>query len=294
MPIPVYEMQLHATMDKLSNNELVEIDPTWIEEAGENFKAALRKQLTPQDRPFILRMSNIGRAACQLQMEKSGAKKSRLPYNHITRMMLGDATECIMDVLLKAAKLPVTGGKNKVTLELAGTKINGEDDIELDGRIYDIKSCSPWAYDNKWQNYSDMKKSDGFGYVAQLAGYGVAQGKVPGGWIVMNKSTGEVRIMEVNMDADESTEALLGAAETIRKITTDAPFERMFKTVPETFYGKPTGNERTPQECKFCDFLTSCWPEAVYRPQTGSKAKSPQYYWYVKYQEKEEEASNEQ
>lgn len=294
MPIPIYEMQLHATLDRLSNNEPVEIDDAWIEEAGEQFKAALRKQLTPQDRPFVLRMSNIGRPACQLQMEKSGASKSRMPYNHITRMMLGDATECIMDVLLKAAKLPVTGGKNKVTLNLAGVDINGEDDIELDGRIYDIKSCSPWAFDNKWRSYNDMKKSDGFGYVAQLAGYAVAQGKVPGGWIVMNKSTGEIRIMEVNMGREEATEALVAASETVRKLTTDAPFQRMFEAVPETFYGKPTGNMRVPQECGFCDFLTSCWPDAVYRPQAGSKAKDPKYFWYAQYNEKEEDALNEQ
>ena len=63
------QSKLDATNDKLSNDEFdgLTIEDSWIEDAGEEFKAALRKQLTPQDRDFRLRMSNIGKPLCQLQ-----------------------------------------------------------------------------------------------------------------------------------------------------------------------------------------------------------------------------------
>lgn len=281
--IPLYELQLHATLDKLSNGEPVAFDEAWIEHAGESFKAALRKQLTVEARPFVLRMSNIGRPACQLQMDKAGAPKGRMSYNHIVRMMLGDATECIVELLMKVASLPITGGKNKVTLNIGGVDINGEDDIDLDNKTFDVKSCSPWAYENKWRSYPDMKSGDDFGYVAQLAGYATAQGKQTGGWIVMNKSTGEIKILEHHMREEELSEVLGKAAETVKKVSQDAPFERCFEPEDETFYSRKTGNKRLAQTCHFCDFRKTCWPDAVYRPQGGSKAQSPKLYWYSDY-----------
>ena len=56
------QQQLEMTLDKLSNDEFdgLTIDEAWIEAAGEEFKAALRKHLTPQEKDFRLRMSNVG------------------------------------------------------------------------------------------------------------------------------------------------------------------------------------------------------------------------------------------
>jgi len=73
MSINTLEAKLRMTMDKLSNGEPVECKDEWIEAAGEMFKEGLRKQLNRKNEPFRLRMSNIGRPTCQLQMEKAGA-----------------------------------------------------------------------------------------------------------------------------------------------------------------------------------------------------------------------------
>ena len=67
-------------------------------------------------------MSNLGRPVCQLQREKAGEEKEVMPYNHIVRMMLGDAVECIMEVLLRVAGLNITGGKEEAELEVHGQK----------------------------------------------------------------------------------------------------------------------------------------------------------------------------
>lgn len=196
MSISILEAQIRRSLDKLSNGEAVEFEDQWIEDAGEMFKDALRKQLSGRENEFRLRMSNIGRPSCQLQMEKAGAERSRMPYNHVVRMMLGDAVECIMEVILRVSGANITGGKSQAEFNIADTTINGEDDIEIDDKVYDTKSASPWAYDNKWaEGWHGLAKDDAFGYTAQLLGYAQGLGKQPGGWIVVNKSTGEVRVV---------------------------------------------------------------------------------------------------
>lgn len=280
------EASIRFALDKLSNDEgddLV-VDDAWIEEAGEQFKDTLRRQFRRQPEEFRLRMSNIGRPVCQLQMAKSGAKAKRKPYNHIVRMIHGDIFECVMDVILKIAKANITGGKNKVQLDLAGQTIKGEDDIHIDDMVWDIKSASPWAYDNKWsRGYAGLKQEDSFGYVGQLVGYAKAQGKKPGGWIVGNKSTGEIMVVEMSATPNEIDHILMEMEHTVSTVANDKPLERQFEPQPDTFRGVPTGLRRLdPKTCGFCDFVQSCWPNAVYKAQPSSTAKSPPYYWYIK------------
>lgn len=289
MTFQLYQPKLHMVMEKLSNGEQVAIDDEWIEAAGEMFKAALRKQLKPEPRTFVLRMSNIGKPLCQLQLEKAGMKKSRLPYNHVMKMLLGDATECIIEVLLRAAEFNITGGKSKVTLKVAGTEINGEDDIEIDGKVFDTKSSSPWAFHQKWDSWETLKSDDSFGYIPQMIGYSHGQGKKAGGWIVVNKSTGEVRILEIDPTDADVKAVLERIADTVTKINSDAPFEPCFKAEKEKFRTKPTGNTKVPLTCTYCSFMSHCWPNAQYKPQAGSQAQNPKYVWYDKYIEPKKE-----
>lgn len=282
MPLPMLEAAVHLTLEKISNSEEVEIKDEWIEDAAAMFRASLYKQFRPSQRTFMLRMSNIGRPACQLQMEKMGAVRTRWPYNHVVKMLLGDATEAIMEVVLRAAGLNVTGGKNQVAMDFDGVEVRGENDIEIDDKVFDTKSASPWAFQNKFADFETLRQDDAFGYIPQLVGYSISQGKQPGGWIVVNKASGEVKILEVELSQKEIDDIVLGMHDTVKKITTDAPFERCFEPEAEKFRGKPTGEYRLPSTCGFCSFLGKCWPEAEYKPQTGSQAQNPRYYWYVK------------
>ena len=283
MTFQLYQPKLHMMLEKLSNGEPVEVKDEWIEDAGEMFKAALRKQLRPQPREFVIRMSNVGKPLCQLQMDKAKAPKSRMPYNHVVRMMLGDATESIMEVLLRMAGFNITGGKSQVTMKFGDIEVNGEDDIEIDGKVFDTKSSSPWAFHQKWDSWETLKSDDSFGYIPQMIGYSYGQGKKPGGWIVVNKSTGEVRILEIDPSSVEVKAVLEQMADTVRKINSDAPFEKCFKPEPEKFRSKPTGNKLVPKTCTFCSYMSQCWPDAVYKPQAMSQAKDPKYVWYAKY-----------
>jgi hypothetical protein len=280
------QVAIRHTLEKLSNDEgedLV-IDDAWIEEAGEQFKATLRRQFRREKEDFRLRMSNIGRPLCQLQMAKSGVAPTRKPYNHIVRMIHGDIFECVMDVILKVAKVNITGAKTKVKLEVAGETIKGEDDIHIDDKVYDIKSSSPWAYDNKWSlGYEGLKKEDSFGYVGQIVGYAKAQDKEPGGWVVGNKSTGEIMVVEMDAPQHEIDRVMLKIEDTVKKVSTNVALERQFEPEMDTWRGKPTGRLRlNPKTCGFCDYVHKCWPNAEYAPHPDSTAKNPPSYWYLK------------
>lgn len=286
MSLNILEHQLHMVLDKLSNGEPVEYEESWIEEAGEMFKDTLRKQLEPREDGFRIRMSNVGRPSCQLQHEKAGTPKSKNPYNNIVRFMLGDATEVLVELYLKLARVNITGGKDKVQLDVGETTILGENDVEIDDKIYDTKSSSPWAYDNKWaMGWEGVAKDDAFGYVPQLLGYSDASNKEPGGWLVVNKSTGEIKVVDAEFTDADKRAIRNKIASNVELITTDAPFEKCFEPQDEYFRKQLTPNKRLPINCTFCNYLHACWPDAKYRPQTGSKAQSPRHYWYAEYEE---------
>lgn len=280
------EKRIQMVLDQLSNHESSQliIKDEWIEEAGEQFKDTMRRQFGRESEAFRLRMSNIGRATCQLQLARDGAVAHRKDYNFMTRMMLGDACESILDVILRIAGANITGSKDKVKLQLGEHLIKGEDDIEIDNKVYDIKSCSPWAFDNKWKKgYSELAEHDDFGYVPQLVGYAAAKGKVPGGWIVMNKSTGEILVVEYTATKKEYLQTLDRMEATADLIASDAPFKRCFEPVEEYFSRTPTDSLKLGMECGFCDFVHTCYPKAQYLPVKQSKAKAPPHKWYVRY-----------
>lgn len=288
-----YEIRLHRLLERLSNNEnddlLADKKNVYqiIDDAGEMWKEAMAKQLLREpEANFRIRGSNAGRPLCQLQMEKMGKPRSRMPYNHIVRMMHGDAIECIIEVLLRVADFNITGGKDKVSLKVKDTEIKGESDIDIDDAVWDTKSASPWAFSHKWSDgFEGLADNDDFGYVDQLMVYSMAQKKKAGGWIVVDKSTGHVKFVECPDDPKRKKSTL---KEIINKIDNiDGDFKRCFEPQDETFNRKPTGSKRLPEQCSFCSYLGSCWPKAKHLPQTMSKAKNPRYYWYTQYEGEE-------
>ena len=50
------------------------------------------------------------------------------------QMLHGYMIEEIMTLILKVANANITGGKEKVSLDLEGVTIKGEDDIQIEGR----------------------------------------------------------------------------------------------------------------------------------------------------------------
>ena len=251
------------------------------DKVASDVKAALFKQFDsgPRDE-FRLRMSNIGRPTCQLWFEKNDPKdKTPMPPHFLMNMIIGDIVEAVFKGLLRSAGVEFKDN-DKVTLKLSnGHEIKGEYDMELDGRINDVKSASPWSYNNKFSDFQTLAKHDSFGYVSQLVGYATAANKEVGGWWVVNKGNGEFKYVEAS---EVDTGAVLQQIEeTVDYIEQDQPFKRCFEPVPETFYKKPSGNLTLSTECSFCSYKHKCWPNLQTRPSLVSKAKDPALVDYV-------------
>lgn len=244
-------------------------------------EAAMNKQFNsgPRDE-FRLRMSNIGKPKCQLWFEKNDPEdKTPFPPAFLMNMILGDIVEAVFKGLLRASGVDFKDN-DKVTLELPnGQKIHGEYDMELNGKIDDVKSASPWSYDNKFASLDALAQGDSFGYVAQLVGYAVAAGKGVGGWWAINKANGQFKYVDAS---EVDKEAVLADIQSLADyIDNDEPFERCYEPVEETFYRKKTGNWVLPSGCKFCSFKHKCHTNLQPRPSIPSKSKNPQEVDYT-------------
>ena len=250
-------------------------------QVASDVEAALNKQFNsgPRDE-FKLRMSNIGKPKCQLWFEKNDPEdKTPLPPHFLMNMILGDIVEAVFKGLLRAAGQEFKDNDH-VTLKLKnGKEINGEYDMEMDGKIDDVKSASPWSYKNKFASFDALAQGDSFGYIAQLVGYATAAGKDVGGWWVVNKGNGEFKYVDAS---EVDKEAVLDDIQSlVDYIDSDAPFERCFEPVPETYYRKPTGNIVLPSACKFCNFKHKCHPTLKTVPSLASKSANPPEVDYV-------------
>lgn len=279
-----YEVQIREYLSKLSAGEAPPVDDTLIDQACEDFRNALVKQFTrDNERNFTVRMSNAGRPRCQLWFQKNHPEEGQaFSYDFIMKMLLGDTIEVLSLLLMRSAGIPVESYHGKVELTFDDDVfIQGEYDVVIDGKVWDIKSASPFAFEHKFKSFEDVKNDDSFGYVAQGFGYANASGMPFGGWIVINKSTGEWKFVEADNSYSEEYKGVI--KDTINYIATDKDFERCFDEIEETFRSKPTGNKYIAKECMYCDYKFKCWPTLQYRQVAASQAKNKPWRYYTVY-----------
>ncbi len=276
------ELKLHQFMTDAANGKSTFTEEQAKDIGAEVADAVLRQFGSGKSRDeFTLRMSNIGRPTCQLWFQKNHPDKALpKPTTFVMNMMIGDIVEAVFKGLLKAASVEFED-TDKVSLEVGdtnGTRVSGSYDLVIDGAVDDVKSASPWSYQNKFDSFATLAKGDGFGYVGQLAGYAKASGKRVGGWWVVNKGNGEFKYVPADgLDLDKELDKIKSTVETVN----NNEFKRCFSPVPEFFRGKPTGNKVLNDNCRFCDFRYECWPTMVEEPSRMSKAKDPKTVAYI-------------
>ena len=260
--------------------------PSYLfDEFADLSRKALEKHFTRKKEDFRLRMSNVGKPLCQLQMQAKGVEPEKPSHDFIVRMIIGDMLEALVIVLLKAAKIEVKSQHQKVSLGVGDRQIEGEYDIELDDGIYDIKSVSPFSFTTKFNpdnGYDKIKQSDSFGYISQGHGYGMAANKPFKGWIAINKTTGEIVFTDSKHTDEEKKEVYSKIYNTSVALLDEKPFERCFTDVEEVYYSKPTGNRTLGIECSYCPYKHDCWDNLEFRRQLPSKGKNPKWIWYTK------------
>ena len=136
-------LKVQKYLDSISKQP-AKLDKKLVEEFGEACKNALLKQFQEErNSKFELRMSNVGRPLCQLQMEAKGIKGEGQPYNNKMRNTFGDLIEALAIFVMKSAGVNVKNEQKKVTYKFNGDSIEGRQDVEIDEKIWDIKSASP-------------------------------------------------------------------------------------------------------------------------------------------------------
>ena len=251
-----------------------------VKQVAEDISEALMRQFGEGKKRdnFKLRMSNIGRATCQLWYDKNKPEVALpKPTTFVMMMMIGDIVEAVFKAILTESKVKFKDSEH-VELKLKDDSIiNGTTDLEIDGAIDDIKSASSWSYTHKFKSFHDLNSMDDFGYVAQLAGYAKALNKKAGGWWVINKANGDFKYVKSEIDMDEEYNKIQKVSDKIR----ENKFTRCFEPEKETFYGKETGNTVLNKTCSFCDYRKDCWPTLISMPAVKSKAREPKIVDYV-------------
>jgi hypothetical protein len=276
------ELKLHQFMTDAANGKSTFTEEQAKSIGAEVAEAVLRQFGSGKSRDeFTLRMSNVGRPTCQLWFQKNHPEKALpKPSTFVMNMMIGDIVEAVFKGLLKAASVEFED-TDKVSLTVGDsndTRVSGSYDLVIDGAVDDVKSASPWSYQNKFDSFGTLAKGDGFGYVGQLAGYAKASGKRVGGWWVVNKGNGDFKYVPADgLDLDKELDKIKSTVETVN----NNEFKRCFSPVPEFFRGKPTGNKVLNDNCRFCDFRYECWPTMVEEPSRMSKAKDPKTVAYI-------------
>ena len=272
------EVAIHSFLQNVMLGK-ASMDEAITDLIAKDVKEAVSRQFSGEKRKFKLRMSNIGRKRCQLWFEKN-SPESRLadsPY-FVINMILGDIVEAVFKGLLRASKVDFEDSEH-VELETKHKKVEGTYDLVLNGKVDDVKSTSPWAYENKFTDFATLQSKDSFGYVAQLVGYAKAKGVPVGGWWAINKANGSFKYVSANgVDMESEYKKI---EDTISYVENDEPFERCYEPVEETYYGKPSGNKKLGIECSFCNYRETCWDNLQVLPSKVSKSANPPLINYV-------------
>ena len=286
---------------KMATDDSVAVSDKLIDEFGEMCKDAFRKQFTnKREKSFRARMSNIGKPLCQLQMEKSNAEPEGQPYNNKMRNTFGDLIEALAVTIIKASGIKVDSTQKSVSYNMDKSKIDGTYDIEIGNSIYDIKSASPWAFEHKFGDeggFNSIVEDDSFGYLSQGYLYSESENKRFGGWIVINKSTGEWLVTETPTEDEKYKNIAINLSkENLHALDEGKPFRRCFSDIEETFRKIPTGNKVLGIVCSFCPYKFPCWgkDKLQYLPQQQSKGKSPKWVYYTEVNNPRETSENTQ
>lgn len=234
------------------------------------------------NRPFTIRMSSIGKPLCILQMEKAKAPRVEDEWNHPLRMFFGGVIEATTVAILKHAGINVEQEQFPCVLDIAGIKITGTGDLVIDGAVWDVKSASQFTFKEKFDSYETLKADDTFGYIPQICGYAKAKGLKPGGWFVIDKSSGIIKVIPFPDNYEPEMEYGLDIiSRNASVLLTNEPFKRKFLAVDEKFQKRFTGNKTLGIACTYCPFKYTCWPGLQHLPSQSSTAFNRPYKYYT-------------
>ena len=244
---------IYKHLESLSDGVPLPLTEAEIDKTVADMKQALISWATPRerDKKFTVRMSNVGKPSRQLWYEKrdpqgrggiDGATQIKFLYGHLL--------EEIVLMLVRMAGHKVTDEQKEVTVN----GVVGHMDCKINGEVVDVKTASRFAF-NKFKE-GRLAQDDPFGYLGQLAGYEAAEGTEAGGFLVLNKESGEL-CMYVPDDLDKpNIQARISSL--IPALDFDTPPELCYSPVPD---GKK-GNMKLSKGCNWCKYKFKCYADS--------------------------------
>lgn len=218
---------------------------------GDIIASRLREAKSDGERPFTLRMSNIGKGARQLWYDKKYGREETLPPHTIVKFMFGDIIEQLVLFLAKLSGHNVSAEQAEVNLD----GIKGHIDADIDGVTVDVKSASTHAF-RKFADGS-LAENDPFGYIEQISGYAKARG-TDGAFLAVDKQNGHIAYLPFNKDELEVLDVSARIKYMKDMIESDKEPERCYSDEPE---GK-SGNMALNVNCSYCAHKFRCWADA--------------------------------
>jgi len=233
----------------LGKGEHIDLDKDTIEQFGESMKEILYNWSHPEPRGNEkLRMSNIGRKSRQLwfDIRAEDTQSENIPAHIFIKFLYGHLLEEIVLFLIRLSGHSVTNEQKEVTVN----GIKGHMDCVIDGEVVDIKTASSYAF-KKFKD-GTLAEQDTFGYLAQLAGYEAAEGTNNGGFLALNKESGELTLYRP--DAFDKPNIKKRITDIKKQVKLATPPELCYNPIPE---GK-AGNMKLPRECTYCRHKFEC------------------------------------
>lgn len=227
----------------------------------------LRETKSAKERPFTLRMSNIGKGARQLWYDKQYGREETLSGPTLIKFMFGDIIEQLILLLVKLSGHKVTAEQEEVTLN----GIKGHIDADIDGVTVDIKSASTHSF-KKFVDGS-LSENDPFGYIEQISGYAKAR-DTDGAFLAIEKQNGHIAYLPFTKEELKVFDVSSRIEYMKEMVDSSEVPERCY---PDEEFGA-SGNRVLNVNCSYCAHKFRCWADAnggvglrVFQYSTGPK-----------------------
>tara|TARA_B100001939_G_scaffold292886_1_gene265200 strand:+ start:5541 stop:6410 length:870 start_codon:yes stop_codon:yes gene_type:complete len=244
---------IYKVIGSLAEDKPIKISEAEYEEFGKAMSDALRHWATPSSGARDnIRMSNVGRPLRRLwyELKSPDLNNEKMSSPLFIKFLYGHLLEVLVLFFTKLAGHEVTDEQKEI--KVLGVK--GHMDCKIDGQVIDVKSASGYSF--KKFKEGTLGENDSFGYLSQLAGYEYAEKTSKGGFLVMNKETGELTTF-IPDDLDKPN--ITTKIKKVKKaIASDTPPELCYEPIPEGSYG----NMKLPRDCTYCPFKFECHKDA--------------------------------
>jgi len=247
---------IYKALEPLSDGKGIALSEEDIEDFGENIKKVMSSWANPakRDTEFSIRMSNVGLHPRKLWYDskyKYTKEQNKIKPSTQIKFLYGHLLEELVLLLVRLSGHDVTSEQKEVVVD----SVSGHLDCIIDNEVVDIKTASGFAF-YKFKN-GTLREDDPFGYLGQLAGYEESEGTDNGGFLVINKESGELCLYQPE-DLDKPN--IISKIKTIKKCLKkkSPPKEYCYNPIPDG----QKGNEKLHKNCGWCPYKFKCFKDS--------------------------------